>query len=56
MFFQGYSTPNFDRVITLFKDFFRPHFISGLHLLQFRWIALKLSGQLDDKVVQCILF
>ena len=28
--FLGYGTPNFDGVITLFKDFFfRQHFVSG---------------------------
>ena len=26
--FRGYGTPNFDRVITLFKDFFRPQLVS----------------------------
>ena len=34
----------------------RLHFVSGYSSFSFHWIGMKLGGQLDHTVVQCILF
>ena len=55
IFFPGYGTPNFDRVITLFNEFF-VHTSFPDNSYSFHRIVLKLGGHLDHEVVQRILF
>ena len=52
----GYSAPNFDRVITLFKDFSDLSLFLDNSSYSFHPIVLKHGGQLDFEMMQGILF
>ena len=53
---RGYSTPNFDKVVTLLKDFSVLTLFLDNESFSFHPIGFQHGGQLDYEVMQRILF